>query len=138
MDARKYLQQLQALKEDIKRTEDKIKELDAKLASPGALRYDKVRVQSSPVNQMEEGVIGKAQVLERLEKLKDRYISQYVTIMQQIDGMENQTFRRALKYVYVDGMTIRKAAKKLKYSEDWTYHILARAREAFGKKYLLA
>lgn len=136
MDAKTYLQQLQILREDMERLEDRIREMEEKLTSPRGMRYDRDRVQGSSVNVMEEQLAGKAEAMERLENLRVKYAGRYALIMEQIDGIENPTYRRVLKLVYVDGLTIRRAAKRIHYSEDWLYHILSRARSAFQNMWL--
>ena len=136
MDARAYLSQLGALREDIKRMEEMIRETDEKLTSLGSMRYDRERVQATPENRLEKGVIGKAQQMEKLEKLYKKYLATFGKIVGQIDQMENATYRRALKLVYVDGLTIRRAAARMNYTEDWMYHLLSRARGDFQKRFL--
>lgn len=136
MNARTYLIQIRDLKEDIQRIQTEIRMIDLKNQSPGAVRYDRIRVQSASENMMEQGILQKLKAVKRLEKVLDIYTQKYNQIIAEINGLENRTNRKILKLYYLDGMSVRKISKKLNYSEDWTYHLLTRARREFAQKYL--
>lgn len=135
MKARDYLSQLSSLKEDIRRTEERIREVNALLTSPGAVRYDKVNVQTSPENIMENTIVRKIAAVQKLEDLKSAYQEKYIRIMTQIDGIEDVKLRRILKYRYVDGKSVSYISRHMHYSIDWTWKLLSLAHKAFEIKY---
>ena len=135
MNAREYLLQLQALKEDIHRLEERIREIDAEMCSPGAVRYDAIRVQSAPENKLENNIDRKEVLKERLTKKQREYDRLYMEISDRLDSLEIK-HRRALKFYYLDHRSITWIAGRMHYSREYVYQILSDARHELEMRYL--
>lgn len=135
MTAKEYLGQLPALKEDIRRAEEKAKEIEARISSGKAMRYDAIRVQTSPENTFENEMLKHVEILQRVEKMREEYENLYSRITRELDSLEPK-YRRALKFRYLDGRSVTWIANRMHYTVEHTYHILADGRREFTEKYL--
>ena len=131
MDAKQYLSQLRALKEDIRRIEARIFEKETVIQSPGTVRYDKLNVQTSPENQFENQIVQITMAKEKLLEKRVEYETMYLRIMNQIDSLK-PNHRRVLKYYYVDGKRVNEICRLMHYSRDRMYHVLSDARREFA------
>jgi DNA-directed RNA polymerase specialized sigma subunit len=110
ISAEEYLRQLgninAAIDQDIKRLE----EMRARAIGGSGIRYDKDRVQSSPVDSLSAAVISIVDLDSRINQTIDKYVEAKETIIEQIRGLHNEMYTRILYDVYVQGMTIKETA----------------------------
>ena len=135
MTAKEYLSQVRALREDIERISQEISAREAAIRSAGAVRYDEVRVQTSPMNRQEEMIVRNFEEKERLLKLQEAYSAKYLEIISRLDQMEGQ-YRRILEFYYLDGRGIRWISERMHYTPESVYTLLWKARKMFEEKFL--
>lgn len=136
MTAKEYLQQLPYFRQMIRRTENQIAEIRALAESTGAIRYDKVRVQTSPVDTLAEYAARLEEVEQDALRIKARYYVIYNTIQQQIDAVLPDKYRVILAMRYLDGLPLRKIANELSYTYEYTINLHGKALQQFAKMYL--
>lgn len=135
MTTREYLGQLKNID---KRIRDKIEEAERwyGIATGTGYTLKEINVQTSKkFDKMENAVIMAIQYEE-----ESRELSVYLTklkhqIIQQIDGMTNETYYNVLKDYYVRDMTIKDIAKKQDYSTRQITRILDSAVGVFEEMY---
>lgn len=136
--AKEYLEELGFLRRAISSIERRIAELDDKNTSLSSVRYDKLNVQTSYRNQLEDGVIRKVdeENSKRLENLKRRFEIKQEIVMLQISTMEKPLHKKILLLRYVDEMPISRIALNLHYSRDTIANEHGKALQEFRAKYL--
>jgi hypothetical protein len=128
------LQQLSQLKAKHKRAQEDLLQIREMMESAGAIRYDKVNIQSSPDNdQLANYVIKLERAEKRALKLADQYLEQYMVIREQINQISPQMYSDVLYLRYVLGMKLWDIADELNYDYDWLRHLHGRALAEFGK-----
>jgi len=132
---KQYLMQATVLKQMIDRTELKITEIRSKMQGLGAIRYDKLNVQSSPEDRMATYIDQIIDVERRELVLLNAYYTTYAQIRSQIDGMDNLLYQQVLGYRYLDGLSLVETANKMNYSYDYVRELHGRALQEFGKRY---
>lgn len=136
MTAKEYLYQAIYYNQMIIRTQEKIKEIKEKAASPGAIQYDRIRVQTTPAADPLADYMAAVDKAERkLARILDRYVVMYGRIERQILEVQPDVYRQVLAMRYLDGMTLGKIARKLNYSYEYIKHVHGRALQAFERKY---
>ena len=135
MTPKQYLMQATVLKQMIDRTELKITEIRSKMQGLGAIRYDKLNVQSSPEDRMATYIDQIIDVERRELVLLNAYYTTYAQIRSQIDGMDNLLYQQVLGYRYLDGLSLVETANKMNYSYDYVRELHGRALQEFGKRY---
>jgi len=134
MTPKQYLQQLSQLKAKHKRAQEDLLQIREMMESAGAIRYDKVNIQSSPDNdQLANYVIKLERAEKRALKLADQYLEQYMVIREQINQISPQMYSDVLYLRYVLGMKLWDIADELNYDYDWLRHLHGRALAEFGK-----
>ena len=137
MNAKTYLGRARWLHCQIKQLEDKIYEIDTEMKSAGAMRYDKILVQTSPDGDQLVNYISRIIDCERkLVKLHAEYYATYENVLRQIGEMEPDLFRQILYLRYIEGMSFLKIADTLGRSFDYVRSRHAAALKAFQKKFL--
>lgn len=136
MRAKQYLGQLKNIKNDIGRIRMQILDIDMKLKSPGALRYDKDPVQTSPSNQMEEQIVRLVEMKDRLLQKENAYREKFMLINEQLDSLENPLHREILKQFFLEQKKIWKIAIDMDYSQQHIYNHFSIALSEFEDKYL--
>lgn len=136
MKAKEYLQQIRTDENALKKISDQIVRIDTEVKSAGAINYDKLNVQTSPMNKQENLII-------KLQELKDLWIDKKLesetrrsTIIVQILELENKLYSDILYFRYVDGFSLVKCADKAHISHDWVRHVHGYALRDFADKYL--
>lgn len=117
-----FLMQPHRKKQEIRRLEETIEELRGCLL-PGAIRYDKDSVQSSPKNQQEETIMKIIDLEEKLERLRDERAALIIEVNAAIDLLEDPTERSVLTFYYVNRYSPYKVAELIGYSERWMYKV---------------
>ncbi|WP_455500932.1 DUF1492 domain-containing protein [Gemmiger sp.] len=107
-------------KQEIRRLEETIEELRSCLL-PGAIRYDKESVQSSPGNQLEETIAKIDEMERRLKQLNEERARLIVEVNEVIDRLEDPAERSVLTFYYVNRYSPAKVASLIGYSERWMY-----------------
>ena len=116
-----FLKRIRRERHELKVVQETAAELRAMLL-PSAIRYDKDRVQTSPVDIMPERI---AEIAE-LSNQQDAHIRRLQSDIQQADELINSLevaeYRELLRYRYLSGglkpMTWMKIAEAMGYSED--------------------
>ncbi len=137
MTAKEYLNQLRRLKLKQRRVDEEIQTLDAALSSAGAIRYDKLNVQTSPENRMEAGIVRLAELRQKLVDLKIEYYDLYVVIIHQINSLDAiGLYKDILIMRYFEGKSVRKIADELHYDTKYIANCHGRALQIFYAQYL--
>jgi hypothetical protein len=102
MNAKTFLQSIRNDRLTIRQLQERIEELRFSMI-PGAIRYDKVQVQTSPDADQFANAVGEiaeyeAQIREIMSKLVDKYSTAQKALMQ----IENQRDRSMIAVYYLD------------------------------------
>lgn len=125
--AYKYLSRLWRIKQEIKDKEDELR--SACLAS--GIRYDKVNVQTSPRNPMDD-------VSDLLSEIADetkRYIRMQHTMINQIHGLEDKVYEQILVDRFIRDLTMKQIRIRRGYTKTTGYRLFCEALDAFADKY---
>ena len=137
LTAKQYLSQALFLRSAIRRTELQIEEIRSRMQSAGAIRYDKLNVQTSPNNN---AMVNFVIQLERAEKksleLMGDYYSTYASIQTQINAVQPDIYRQILSMRYLDGCKLERIADRLSYSDVYVRKLHGRALQAFSRQFL--
>lgn len=137
MTAKEYLNQLRRLKQKQRRVDEEIQTLDAALSSAGAIRYDKLNVQTSPENRMETGIVRLSELRQKLVELKIEYYDLYVVISHQVNELDAiGLYKDILIMRYFEGKPFRKIADELNYDTKYIANCHGRALQIFYSQYL--
>lgn len=117
-----FLMQPHWKKLEIRRLEETIEELRGCLL-PGAIRYDKDSVQSSPKNQQEETIAKIIDLEEKLEKLRNERAALIIKVNAAIDLLDDPVQRLVLTFYYVNRYSPTKVSGLIGYSERWMYKV---------------
>lgn len=130
MSAEEYLSEVRNEWAEIRQLEERLEDAQSRMF-PGAIRYDAVRVQTSPENKMEE-TYSKVDMCER--KLRDKLqqlLERYDTAMDYVNRLEKSEHRQVLRLYYLSQYrddkgriampTWETVAKKMMYSDRMVY-----------------
>ncbi len=117
-----FLMQPHKKKQEVRRMENTIADLRGCLI-PGAVRYDKDKIQTSPKNQQEETILRIIDYEEKLNQLKCELASSIIKVNEAIELLDDETERAVLTYYYVNRYSPRRVANLIGYSERWMYKI---------------
>ena len=137
MTAKEYLSKIRKAEIMIRIRAAELQKLKENTAYISAIRYDKVRVQTSPGGSgiskaVEESVSLQLDIEKRIRKLtKKRH-----DIINQIEGLENPNHIELLKLKYIDDERFEAIACSMGYSYGRIVHMHGEALQAFGRKYL--
>ena len=138
MKAKEYLSQAFYIRQRMKSTEEKLEEIRTKAMAPGAIQYDKVRVQASPASDPLSDYMAAVEKAERtLTGILKEYSEIYAVIERQIKEIQPDVYRQVLAMRYLDGLKLVKIAEKTNYSIDHIKHIHGRALQAFERKFFI-
>lgn len=134
MTPKQYLAQVRSLRAKYKRACEDYQEVESLMTSAGAIRYDKLNVQTSPDGDM------MAEYMVRLEKaeakalhLAAEYLEKFEQIREQIDMISPQIYSDILYLRYIHGMSLWSVSEELNYSYGYTKHMHGLALAEFGK-----
>lgn len=137
MTAKEYLSQIRKAEIMIRIRAQELQKLKEDTAYISAIRYDKVRVQTSPDGSgiskaVEDSVSLQLEIEKRIQRLtKKRH-----DIITQIEGLENPNYIELLKLKYIDDERFEAIACSMGYSYGRIVHMHGEALQAFGRKYL--
>lgn len=117
-----FLMQPHRKKQEIRRLEETIEELRGCLL-PGAIRYDKESVQSTPKNQQEETIIKIIDLEGKLETLGKERAALIIKVNEAIDLLDDPVQRSVLTFYYVNRYSPTKVSDLIGYSERWMYKV---------------
>lgn len=138
MTAKEYLSQIRKAEIMIQIRAQELQKLKEDTAYISAIRYDKVRVQTST-----DGGSGFSKVVEEsvslqmdIERRIQRLTKKRHDIITQIEGLKNSNHIELLKLRYIDGERFEAIACSMGYSFDRIRHMHGEALQAFGRQYL--
>lgn len=135
MNAKTYLGKARWLKDQITRLNEKIYMIRSEMTSTGAMRYDKIAVQSSPDGDPLVHYIDRLAAAERrMVELQVEYYETYGKIQRQIGEIEPDLYRQILTLRYLDGLSFPKIADRLGYSYDYIRNSHGKALKTFSKR----
>ena len=136
MKAKAYLQQASYIRQRMRFISEKIEEIRTSLESTGAIRYDKINVQSTPDPDPMVAHIARMDELTRQYKdLNERYYATLVEIQERINGLGSELYRKILAYRYLDELSFMKIADRMGYTFAYIRNKHGEALVAFSKKY---
>lgn len=137
MTAKEYLNQLRRLKQKQRRVDEEIQTLNAALSSAGAIRYDKLNVQTSPENRMEAGIVRLSELRQKLIELKIEYYDLYVVISHQVNDLDAiGLYKDILVMRYFEQKPFWKIADELHYDQKYITNCHGKALQIFYNQYL--
>ena len=136
MRAKEYLSQLKHMKAKERRIDEEIWQIDATISSAPAIRYDKLNVQTSPENRLEEAIIRMEAAKISLYNLKAEYAERKAVIIKQIEALDTDLFREILLLRYVDGKAFWKISDELGYSYKYITNSHGNALREFETRWL--
>lgn len=131
MTAREYLSRALYLRMHIARLKEHINEIRVMMADVGAIRYDKLNVQSSLTDPMANNIARLIDAEQEAKRLIEEYVKAYADIEHKIQQMTSERNKAILSKLYLEGKGIWQVADELGYSVDWTRHMHYRALKAF-------
>lgn len=137
MTAKEYLSQARLLATKITRAEEQILAMRTEIEGVKAIRYDKVRVQTSPNPDTLADYLAKIEEAEgRARALKLEYIETYEKIRRQIDTITPPLYQQVLAYRYLDGWSLSRIARKLNYTDVWIRKVHGWALLEFARQHM--
>ena len=137
MTAKEYLAQAIYLRSKIRRCEEQIAEIHARMESAGAIRYDKINIMATTTN---DGLINYMIQLERAEQksneLKAIYYATYVLIQEQVGMVKPTIYSEILEKHWLDGIDLKHVAVLMGYSYDRIKHLHGLALRTFDRMFL--
>lgn len=133
MTAREYLNRALYLRLQIQIQDERAEEIRHRMQSVGAIRYDKLNVQSSPTDPMLENIARLMEAEQEALRLSAQLADVYKEICNKLEQMDNELFRTILTYRYLHNMTLRKIAERVHYSEGYVRILHTAALKAFDK-----
>ena len=133
MTTKQYLNQIQTLTLRIKRLDDEI-ERNRLMLLPGAIRYDKDRVQTSPKDQMSEYAAKIDALTRRQDKLRQELATKRDRIIRELMSLENVVYEELLYLRYVRLQRYEAIADEMGYTADHVRHMHGWALSEFRKK----
>lgn len=107
-------------KAKIKNTQAKIEDLNTMML-PGAIRYDKDKVQTSPSDPMLKYAERLTELEEELKKLQERYLKEQKDITDMIEKVPDPNEQTVLINRYINGMYFEDIAKNIPASISTVY-----------------
>ena len=136
MTAKEYLMQLWRLDRTIEIKRRELAKLEEEIGIPAMPdNQDRVIGSGYPQDPVADSTIQRIQMAEHLQRLLRIYTSLKATISDQIEGMENETYRDILICRYILMMTWEDVARTMKYTDRQCYRIHGRALQEFDKLY---
>lgn len=124
MTAKEYLQKIRSERLEVEQLQDTIEELRCSLL-PSGIRYDAVKVQTSPDDPMAK-VFGKVDKLERkIREGLEEMVEKMNVAYDNINRLEKSEYRQVLTLYYLnkDRPTWSAVADRMEYSEQRIYQL---------------
>ena len=94
------------------------------------------RVQTSPTNRLERGIIRLEEMDEEIDSLMNRYMDQSAVVIKQIYDLGHADYSNLLHKRYIQNLSLRNIAKEMHISYEWARHLHGNALVEFERKYL--
>ena len=137
MNAKEYLSRVSRKRAQMLATKDELDMIRSTMQSVGSMRYDKIRIQTTP--DPDPLATYMARIIEKEEKLAkiiDEYMDMVIIVREQLAGLLPGLYSDVLYMRYVEGKSLNKISKELNYSYEYVRKLHGRALKAFTKKYL--
>ena len=123
MRSKAFLEQAERMKKSMDKLTAQIAEFEDSATRVAAIRYDKITVQQTPTNKIEEYIIKTEELVAKLTKYIEEYSERYKTIMWAIDQVPDPKQREVLKMRYLEGMTFTEINEFFgwNYESHWVY-----------------
>ena len=136
MNAKEYLEQIESLDIKIKQKEEQLECLRETAGGAAAIRYDKENVQVSCVTDIvERNVIKLVELEEQIFTEKVRLESIKNTIIEQIQGLEDNRYIQILYLRYVKMLKFMEISKQTDYDYDYVRVLHGEALGYFEMRY---
>lgn len=136
MTAREYLGQVKRIDAKLENYLQEIEYWNTIAASPGGMKLDAVRVQSSPnPNKMADAAAMAVEYSQKAEELYCKGIQVKKTILDQLDGMEDYKSSKILRLYFINGQNISAISKLMCYDPRHGKRLFKKALIAFEKQY---
>lgn len=132
MTAREYLYRAFYLRLQIREVQERIEELRHRMSSVGAIRYDKLNVQSSPDDPMVMYIQRLLDAEKELIRLEGELSDAYKEIMDKLEQMDSDLYKTILMKRYLQGKPLKKIAQEIHYSEGYVCILHTAALKAFA------
>lgn len=133
MNAKQYLSRGFYLRTQIRDLDERIEQLRHRMSSVGAIRYDKVNVQSSPEDPMLANIAYLMEAEKKLVALEAELEMVCSEIREKLDLMDDELLRTILLKRYVYNKSMKRIARDVNYSLDWTWDLHRKALKEFGR-----
>ena len=136
MNARQYLEQLEAFDSRIVNCAEHIEDLKIMAAGGGSIRYDKDRVQTSLTgSKLEKDVVDYVALEQKHKNLIEKYVKAKEKIIEQINGLDNAAHISILFNVYVQQKSLMQTSRDIKRSYAFVKEKHIEGLKAFEEKY---
>lgn len=133
MNAKQYLSRGFYLRTQIRDLDERIEQLRHRMSSVGAVRYDKLNVQSQPEDPMLSNIAYLMEAEKKLVALEAELEMVCSEIREKLNLMDDELLRTILLKRYVYNRSLRRIAKEINYSFDWVRHLHVVALREFSK-----
>lgn len=131
MTAREYLSRAIYIREQIRQADERVEEIRHRMQSVGAIRYDKLNVQSSPEDPLLENIAKLMEAEQKALDLESKLVDVYEEIQQKIWALDNEVYRTILIKRYLHDKPVRQIAEEIHYSEGYVRILHTAALRAF-------
>lgn len=123
MTSKEYMHQIRQIRRRIRLLEEQIERDTILAAGVGAIRYDKVNVQTSPVADRMADIVAK--IIETTDKLKEEIHNLQIKEEELIGVLSQlkEEHERVLTYHYLDGASWSEVAYMVGYDEHYVYQL---------------
>jgi predicted transcriptional regulator len=104
-------------------------------ALPGAIRYDRDTVQTSPEDRMADVLAKVADIDAEIEQLRREKAKAVMRVSEMIEALEDEGQRQLMSALYIARMSMTEAAAYVNYSRRQAYRI---RREAIERWHTMA
>lgn len=133
MTAKEYLSRAFYLRLQISDLDLRIEEIRHRMSSVGAIRYDKLNVQSSPDDPLVSNISRLIDAEHEILRLEAEYSELCSQIRKKLDQLDSEIYRTILAKRYLYAEPIRKIADEIHYSEGYVRILHTAALHAFEK-----
>lgn len=102
---------------------------------PSAIRYDKDKVLTSPIDPMPEYIEEVDELERRIRALQVEYKTALDAVEKVARTLDDDLEKKVIMYRYVAQMSMRQIAFELKYTEDWMFKVRRQATSRLAKMY---
>lgn len=138
MTAKEYLSEIRELREKIRKLELRAEELQTAAEGLRAIRYDRIRVQTSVVDQMTEILAERAVIVVEMERERNVCEMKIRVREDQIARLDKKIYRDILTALYLDPniRSLGDAARALHYEYTYLSKVHGEALAEFQERYM--